>query len=459
MESESTVQSTQRGLLGALALAACLSSCSEPETVPPNLLLYVSDTLRADGLACYGNTIVETPHIDRLAREGALFESALAPSSWTRASMGAILSGTMPAVHGAEGRYDLLEDSVVLLSEMLEPRGYASANITTNRNVGAFFGFDQGYEEGSFIELYAPSEDRMVSVRELTARADAATDEAIAWLETVTEPFCLIVHTVDPHSPYVPLPEWDRYGGESNSTATGTHDSLFALGKERTQADVDRILSLYYGEIAFNDSAFGSLVDWLKERELFDRTITIFTSDHGEEFWELGERGHGKTVNEKALHVPLIIRYPGQIDRGRIRGLVSLVDIVPTVLDMTGTEQPEWVEGRSLFDSTRSEVFSSCFLGSRELVTLREDRWKLVLNLSQGTSALFDMQGERGERRDVARQNREVAGELTQTVRAALEAQREKRVSLHGAERAPSVDELPDEVERDLDGMGYFGDD
>ncbi|MFT5284124.1 MAG: arylsulfatase A-like enzyme [Planctomycetota bacterium] len=447
-----------KGMLAPLVVMTSLG-CSESTSEAPNVLLYVSDTLRADSLACYGNAIVETPHLDQLASEGVLYEQAFAPSSWTRASMGSILSGTMPAVHGAEGRYDLLDESVVLISEILGSQGYDTAGITTNRNVGSFFGFDQGFEAGGFIELYEPSTKNMVMVAELVTRADDVTRAAIDWLEQASEPFCLIVHTIDPHSPYTPPEEWDRYGDGIASSATGTHEDLFALGKKHTQADVERILSLYYGEIAFNDAAIGELLDWLKQRGMYDRTITVFTSDHGEEFWELGERGHGKTVNEKSLHVPLLVRFPSKLEATRTSDFVSTVDILPTILELANAEAPEWLRGASLVGSARKEIFASCLLGNRELLSLRGERWKLVKNLKQNSVALYDLHQKQGEGRDVARQHQSKARELNARVEQLMLEHRQERLQLHGTKAVQEVGELPDEVDEDLRKMGYLGSD
>ena len=437
--------------------ASVAASCGEPRRPKPNVLLYVADTLRADSLACYANEIVETPFLDQLASEGVLFERAFAPSSWTRASMGSILSGTLPAVHGAQGRYDLLGDSVLLLSELLQAQGYATAYVSTNRNVGAFFGFDQGYDAGGFIELYQPSDQEMVMVSELVTRADDATRAAIEWLATASEPFCLVVHTIDPHSPYTPPAEWDRYGAGIKSSATGTHENLFALGKRRSQADVKRVLSLYYGEIAFNDAAFGALVGELKKRGCYDHTITVFTSDHGEEFWELGERGHGKTVHENALRVPLILRYPAELSASRRTEFVSTVDILPTILELANLDAPEWLKARSLFRPEQQALFASCLLGNRELLTLRDERWKLVKNLKTEAVLLFDLSQAGGEARDVARQHPALVRELLARMELRVNEQREQRLRLHGPAPVQVVGELPEEVDADLRKLGYLG--
>lgn len=446
-----------------------MSGCDSgaPESgARPNVLLYISDTLRADGLGCYGNPDVETPALDRFAKEGVLFERALAPSSWTRASIGSILTGTAPAVHGAEARYDLLADSAVLISELFGAAGYRVGSITTNRNVGSFFGFDQGFAPGDFIELYENSADERVSVEELTTLADDVTTRAIEWLSASDEPFCLVVHAIDPHSPYMPPERWDRFGEGIASSVDGSQKSLHQLKTARSAADEARVVSLYYGEIAFNDHAFGELIDWLRERGIYDQTVVAFTSDHGEEFWEHGERGHGKTLNDKALHVPLILRYPMELERGsRERELVSTVDLLPTLLDLAELESPAFVEGRSLARSTSEPeltVYSSCKLGglelqSVELQSAKRGDWKLVFDVKSGKKKLFRLSGEGASERDVLSQNRELGRELYKTLAAELKRQSGRRVELYGSLEPLRVDSLTEEVRSDLEHLGYIG--
>ncbi len=442
-----------------LELLVCLlAGCGAGEP-RPNVLLYVSDTLRADGLACYGNGVVETPNVDRFAAEGVLFERAIAPSSWTRAAMGSILSGTAPSVHGAQGRYDLLEESVVLMSELLRERGYATANVTTNRNVGDFFGFRQGYDADGFVELFDPSDDDMVKVEELTARAGDTTRAAIAWLESAPEPFFLLVHPTDPHSPYAPPEGWDRYGAGIKSRADGSSKSLKDLSTARSPADVQRVVSLYLGEIAYNDHAFGELLSWMRARGVLDRTIAVFTSDHGEEFWEHGERGHGKTLFEEALHVPLVVRYPGAVPAGRRLGqLVSTVDVLPTVFALAGLDPPAWVDGRSLLETPGEDpaVFASCLLQRMDLHVVRTERWKLVWDRHADRRMLFDLESDPRETKDVSARHPNVADELFARLVAQRDAEREKRIRLHGTPTARRVRESP-EIDAHLDQLGYVG--
>lgn len=143
-----------------------------PADTPPNVLLHVVDTLRAGSLGCYGHPVVQTPAVDRFARQGTLFENPIARSFWTRPSVGSILTALYPAVHGVQGRDDRLPQSPVLLSERLKQHGYATCCITTNPDTGSFVGLDQNFDE--FLELCGGEEAGFVEATELTTAGDTA---------------------------------------------------------------------------------------------------------------------------------------------------------------------------------------------------------------------------------------------------------------------------------------------
>ena len=167
----------------------------------PNVLLYIVDTLRADSLGAYGNKRIDTPAIDRLAREGVLFESMFANSSWTRPSIATILTGLYPTQHGTQGRDARLSPDVTTLADRLSTAGYTSAFATANPNTGTYFGFDR--RSSTLLEFYEPTATG-AGGHELITASDRMTEEAIQWLESAPEPFFLTVLTIDPHTPYAP---------------------------------------------------------------------------------------------------------------------------------------------------------------------------------------------------------------------------------------------------------------
>ncbi|MBN2445512.1 MAG: sulfatase [Phycisphaerae bacterium] len=428
----------------------------------PNVILYMVDTLRADCLGCYGHRTVKTPAFDRLASEGTLFESAIAPSSWTRPSIASILTGLHPQVHGAEQNPDVIPDAIITLAEALKADGYATCCITTNPNMGSFFGFSQGFDE--FQELY---ERRVAGYvdggRELVTPSDEVTRRAIKWLEQAPEPFLLVTLTVDPHTPYAPPARFDTYGGDYAGNVQG--HGAWLKRKDLSEADKQRIRSLYWGEVSFNDHSFGKLDDFLHRQRWYDRTVLLFTSDHGEEFWDHGLRGHGQSLYEEVLHVPLIVRRPGVIAAGgRITDPVRLVDIVPTLLAEAGLPAIPDVDGGLLFgpDNARgTPSFSALEHAGRSLYAMRDYPWKMISNLKSGRKQFFNLAEAPNELHMAAAASAAEASRLDDMIKARLEANAAKRARVHAgvALQQRSTDQLPDDARRTLESLGYVGDD
>jgi choline-sulfatase len=422
----------------------------------PNVLLYVIDTLRADSLGVYGNTSIDTPRIDDFAREATLFENAFANASWTRPSIASILTGLYPIRHGTEERHACLPEQIPTLGEILADHGYETGLINTNPNVAPFFGFGRGFAKTE--ELYTRRQPGFVGDEELIEDSDQVTRRAIAWMKRASRPFFLVTLTVDPHYPYSPPQRFDRYGNVDQSPIIydANGDAFFHRR---------RLRSLYDGEISFNDSSFGELVDFLRAQEMLDDSIVILTSDHGEEFWEIGERwGHGVSLAESSIHVPLIVRLPGAGPAAGARRTeaVQLVDLMPTILDLVGLPVPDDLDGRPLFRSSRilppAPVFSSLDLAENRLLALRAFPWKLVLNRSSGASALFNLNSAAGEAGPVRSEQPAGAREARKrlTARLAVLAVLAARARPGDTSREVGREEMPDDIKDALRALGYL---
>ena len=424
-----------------------LASCSTPpdkspnEPTRPNMLVYVVDALRPDSLGCYGNQEVETNAVDALARDGVLFENAFAQSSWTRPSMATILTGLYPGAHGVLGREHRLSPHLTLLPEILRRYGYRTGFITTNPNVGSVFGFDQGWD--MFQELYERRDEGRVRSTELITRSDAVTDAAVAWIDRVTQPFFLVILAVDPHWPYEPLEPFDRYVPEASG-------------------DRERTKGLYQGEVAANDDAFGQLLAYLNDRNLYDDTTIVFTSDHGEEFWEHGERGHGRTLYEESIRVPLVIRslHAGPMTGGRrMDQPVQSVDIVPTLLTLAGLPLPSPLDGKPIVTppSEAPPVFARLLHDSHNLAAIRDYPWKLIWDRSTEEMLLFNLEEDPGEKTPVTSRHKDVAARLADQLFEHAARNLDRRESLGESGGSETVDEetLPDNVRKTLKALGY----
>ena len=433
-------------------------SKSESESEPkpkPNILLYVVDTLRADGLGVYGNTSANTPRFDALAAQGVMFENVFANASWTRSSMASMLTGLLPWHHRTEGRAHRLPGDLATLPGLLKPHGYRCALVSANPNVGNVFGFERDFE--STRELYRRRSEGRVGGKELVTPSDVVTREALVALGELSPPFCLVVLAIDPHSPYTP-PE--RFLPDVLDTSARD----FAKQKDfhKGQLDTDQqaiVRHVYQAEIAFNDESYGALIDFIQSRGWLDDTIVVVTSDHGEEFWEYDRRGHGKSLSEEVLRVPLLLHYPRD-ERAtggrRIAAPSQLIDVLPTLLDLANIDIPEQIDGRSLLSPDQPEsrvLLSSLQLDGYDLRAARRHPWKLVWDRKQDRRDLYDLRRADPERIAIAADaSPEAASAHKELIYRLAQSFAEPTGS------AESVGELPSDVEASLRALGYIVD-
>ncbi|MGB8328521.1 MAG: sulfatase [Polyangiales bacterium] len=370
-----------------------------------NVILLLVDTLRASKLqAYYPKTRVKTPTIDQFASQGTLFERSQAPENWTKPSVASVLTSLHPATHRTKEDASKLPKSALMLSEVYQKAGFKTASFIANGYVSNAFGFDQGWDHyTNYIR------------EERNTQASNVFGEAEGWIEKNKEGrFFVYIQTIDPHVPYDPpakyLQMYDPapYNGQiqNRRTALMLDDAKKNPGKYKfTQRDKEHLEALHDGEISYHDEYFGKFLAKLRELGLDENTVIVVTSDHGEEFQEHGSWGHGHSVYQELLGVPLMFRWTGVIPAGlRIGPVVSTIDIGPTVLEATGIPVPEQFEGRSLLGFMRGDwptgpyVAFSDFLDHRRVI--RGGDWKLIIrgNLSQ---IIFDLGNDYWEKQEL----------------------------------------------------------
>ncbi|HEX6901019.1 MAG TPA: sulfatase [Thermoanaerobaculia bacterium] len=418
------------------------------ERRPRNVVLYLVDTLRADHLGCYGYGKPVSPRTDAFAREATLFRRAVAQSPWTRPSMATILTGLLPRTHGVNLKRHALPPEAVTLAEALKQQGYATAGFVTNGNVARSFGFAQGFDT---YEL-------------LPRKRSAATDvsaRAAAWLEKRTDaPFFLYLHTVQPHAPYnPPEPFRRRFAPQIRDEALTRMRFLRRLqqGKIPATPEVRRdLLALYDAEIATNDAAFGELIDLLVREGLWEDTMIVFVSDHGEEFLDHGGWEHGKTLHTEMLDVPLIIRIPG-IGNGKVlERQAQHADLTPTILSAVGVPVPAAVEGRSLLpwmngapeDGAEEVAFSWLEEYGLQTASATTPEWRLIEKRAPVSGrSLYDRRSDPGEKRDLGSERPVRTGHLATRLRA-------EELRKRGALRA-GEGKMDAELRQQLRALGY----
>jgi len=438
--------------MAALGVACDGRSPDVARTTAPNVLLYVVDTLRADSLGCYGNPWIRTPNLDRLAGSGVVFRNAFANTSWTRPSMASLFTGLYPTSHGANTREARLPETLETMAATLSRAGYESVFVTTNPNVGSFFGFARGFDD--VIELYARREIGDVNQNELITRSDEVSDRVIEWIDGAARPFFAVVHTVDPHSPLEAPPAFDIYG-DSREPYSEVDRRIRSGG---LTLDLQRrVHALYAAEVSFNDASFGALIEGLRERGILDSTLVIFTADHGEEFWEYGRVGHGLSLVDSVLRVPLIVSFPAseRVPAGSVVSrTVELVDVFPAVLDLLGLPAAEALDGRSPFAASdaaaQRPAFSTLEIEKNDLRAATAPPWKLVHDRTTDAYRLYDLEAD--EASETTRPGHERA-------RAALRAELERLAARASAPdpatRAEPVPELAPSARETLRALGY----
>ena len=383
----------RRGLLPALLLligCTLAGACKKHSpSVPgkPNILIITMDTLRADYLGCTGHPTVKTPNLDGLADSGVLFTHALAPIPLTLPSHSTIMTGRTPPFHEVRdnGTF-LLSPENVTLAEVLKARGYDTAAFVSAFILDERFGLSQGFDtyddrtdRGSLSMPVLGKDREDVGIPE--RRADRTTTEAMQWLDARagrTDPFFMWVHYYDPHAAYnPPSPYREMYWGD-----------------------------LYAGEIAFTDEWVGKLVHKVEALGLREETIIVATADHGEGLGEHNEKTHAILIYEGTTRVPLIVSWPGGLPKGkRVDGLVSLADIMPSLLELLGTPEAGRCLGESFVGLMKGKMkgqeesaertayceslFSKFHHNYCSLHAIRTQRWKYI---HSNRPELFDLE-------------------------------------------------------------------
>jgi arylsulfatase A-like enzyme len=361
-----------------------------------NVLILTLDTTRADRLGAYGFAAANTPNIDRVAREGVLFEQAESAAPLTLPAHTSLFTGRFPFQHGVRDNGAVLDPGELTLAQVLQTRGFRTAAFPASYVLDARWGLTRGFDlyDGTFGYRGDGSPGHG-----MRRSADQIVDRALAWLDTASDArFFGWLHFYDAHTPYDP-PQGQAY------TATG-----------------------YQGEIAFIDSQIGRVLAFLDARHLRDHTLVVLVGDHGESLGEHGERTHGLFVYEAVTRVPLIISAPSSRMRGRrVTDVVRSVDVMPTVLDLLGIRVPSSVAGMTLaprmigatreaeVDTYSETMYPRYHFGWSGLRALRAGRFKLI---DAPRPELYDLATDPGEEHNLYQLRPALAAALVRRLRA-----------------------------------------
>lgn len=407
------------------------------------------DTLRADRLGAYGFSQAHTPVLDQLAREGVRFDRAVCQLPQTNSSHASLMTGLYASTIGMKVHMvDKLRPGTQTMASVFAGAGYQTAGIYSWVSLDPqFCGLDQGFQTyaGYVLNRSAifsdPRLEQLAATfrqlkeqvpiiktadvvlgqsdrieESLDGRADVTNQAVFDWLDAHAQsgPFFLWVHYYDPHYPYAPPKGYDHiFGLDYQGDIDGSVETIHKIEKNQisiSAEDRSRLTELYQGEIAFADAQLGRLLESLKQRGLQDDTIVAVTGDHGESFGEHGDWNHGLKVYESEIHVPLMLRYPRRIPAGTTIGApAQLIDVMPTLLELTGLRAPKPVQGTSLLSlilgqSNGAERAAFTELADDSFVSvLTYGNWKLIRNDANGELQLYHLSEDEAEQKNLVR--------------------------------------------------------
>ncbi len=406
-----------------LALLAMDVTAADREPARPNILFIMVDTLRADHVGCYGYARPTTPAIDALAAEGVRFAETVAASSWTMPSLATMFTGVPPAVHRVTGSKSLMSDRMTTLAAELRKAGYQTAGVTSNPMGSHTFGYATGFDFyddftvalSADLDLFGDAGAERGVNQIMTS--DAVNRVALSWLthkRVLDKPFFLFLLYFDPHADYVAPREYAARFTDSGYRGSQTGRNMQSLrGKPLPAEDILYLQGLYDAEIRYTDDRIGRLLQELRNKGLYDNTLTVVISDHGEEFWEHGSCGHGATLYEECVMVPWVMRLPGTLPAGKtFDGQVSHQDVMPTLLGLAGCTVPTQCNGRDLsralvsgaVAATRVEspAFMDVQTGPTRTVGARTHAQKVLRYDSGAKVEVFSLADDRRERQNLA---------------------------------------------------------
>jgi len=352
----------------------------------PDIFIFLMDACQAKHLGTYGYSRPTSPNIDRFAQDAVVFENAYANASFTRSSVATLFTGLYPETHKVRILRNKLPEDLLTLPMYLKGKGYRTSLFTSTGNVSLSTGFARGIDDYlPFIGEWRHGHEK------------AIPPEFRSWLSR-PGPLFSYVHYMEPHLPISPPPPYldmfaDPQKVSSPSQVIEDSQKLGHLKHPLAPGAVKTVVDNYDSAIAFVDGEMGKLLQSLREKGLYENSLIVILSDHGESLYERGYWGHGSIVFEETAHVPLLVKFPAAMNlKGRARTVVELADVFPTVLDMFG--QRIALDGKSLLDAVNStsgddHLAVCCSFNVAADFGLRWRQWYDIIETDTGRETLY----------------------------------------------------------------------
>lgn len=395
----------------------------------PNVILMTIDSLRADHVSCLGYSNQITPNIDNLAKKGALFSQVISNGAGSVTSFPSIMTSTYSLMnpnsraHATGTFWVRLSDKHSTIAEVLKSKGYSTvAFINRKMDISSIFGYHRGFDDfNEFLETIERNSFITWMLQKLNTlrgnksiRADIINEKAIVWLKNHRQkPFFLWLHYMDVHTPPNPKNISVLKRTEAIRLGAKIQGSSVNLSAKETNC----LVELYDQEIRYVDNRIGILFDRLAEMDItLDNTYFILLSDHGDQFMEHGEWGHGRLYDE-VIHVPLIISGPDIKENTLIENQVSLLDLAPTIIDLLKIPKIKTFLGKSLLPLLDQKVHkqNKNYVISEELTrdfSCRTDNWKYIIHDRTNTHELYNLRTDPKEKMNLASKHSEKVKEL-----------------------------------------------
>jgi arylsulfatase A-like enzyme len=451
-----------------LAVAATACHRDREKAAKPPIILILIDTLRADYLGTYGFQGRSSPQIDRFARQAVVFRNCFSQAPWTKPSVASLFTSMQVPVHRVEsheGRFgekdlgkqtDTLSQEAVTLAEVLKDGGYATAAFVANLWIRSRHGFGQGFDK---FDTFSKGNEM---------QAEPVLKAAEKWIAELPgdHPYFAYIHLMDVHGPYKTSNE--DYEALRDSPSLGPPRALSGeelknipgylrrapwVGMEGKELRAWR--GHYAAKVRAMDRRLGRFFKKLRKSGVFERAVVIITADHGEQLFEHGNWDHGNSLFDEELHVPLIARLPGGKNAGSVDALVSLIDVMPTLVSLAGLPavDTQGVDLSGLIEKRDSKTeapgsFASAVKWKPTMHSARTEHYKLITDTNSDETMLFDVVSDPGETQDIAKQSPELAG-----VERVLEAQLDRNVAR--GPMMPGKARLSEVVSERLRALGY----
>jgi len=369
----------------------------DPEKPPllepdPSVFILLADACQAAHLGVYGYRRQTSPRIDEFARDAVVFENAYANASFTRSSVRSILTGQFPEKYGIGYLTRVAESGLPTIPEFLKVKGYRTSLFTSAVTISPTFGFTGGIDDYfQYIDVLEKTKGRKIDL-----------DRFGSWIRNPGPVFSYI-HFIEPHLPIIPpAPFLDMFAGPSTPKGVPREKRPISFlhspgGKKHayTPEEVQSIKDDYDSTIAYVDSEIGEALDHIRKVGLYEESLIIILSDHGEAMSEHGSWGHSSNVFEETTRVPLLVKFPASLGlKGRVARLVQLTDIYPTILELLGRSIV--LPGKSLLDAFRNPEIDDAMPVSQSiseigLFGMRWRHWYLITGLRSTRTLLYDL--------------------------------------------------------------------